>query len=57
MTTCTSKSILFVSSYLTELLAVCDRIGVMSRGRLKEIRHAQEWTEEAIMNVAVSGEN
>lgn len=51
------KAILFVSSYLTELLAVCDRIGVMSRGRLKEIRAARDWTEEAIMNVAVSGEN
>lgn len=50
------KAILFVSSYLTELLAVCDRLGVMSRGRLKEIRPARDWTEEAIMNVAVSGE-
>lgn len=49
------KAILFVSSYLTELLAVCDRIGVMSRGRLKEIRPANEWTEEAIMNVATGG--
>jgi ribose transport system ATP-binding protein len=51
------KAVLFVSSYLTELLAVCDRIGVMSRGHLKEIRPAREWSEEAIMNVAVSGEN
>jgi len=50
------KAVLFVSSYLTELLAVCDRIGVMSRGQLKEIRPAHEWTEESIMNVAVSGE-
>lgn len=49
------KAILFVSSYLTELLAVCDRIGVMNRGRLREIRPASEWTEESIMNVAVSG--
>lgn len=50
------KAVLFVSSYLTELLAVCDRIGVMSRGRLKEIRATKDWTEESIMNVAVSGE-
>jgi ribose transport system ATP-binding protein len=50
------KAVLFVSSYLTELLAVCDRIGVMSRGQLKEVRMASEWTEESIMNVAVSGE-
>ncbi|HTN04840.1 MAG TPA: ATP-binding cassette domain-containing protein, partial [Planctomycetaceae bacterium] len=50
------KTVLFVSSYLTELLAVCDRIGVMSRGRLREVRPTSEWTEESIMNVAVIGE-
>jgi ribose transport system ATP-binding protein len=50
------KAVLFISSYLTELLAVCDRIGVMSRGRLKEIRPTSDWTEEGIINVAVSGE-
>ena len=49
------KAILFVSSYLTELLAVCDRIGVMSRGRLREVRPTSAWTEESIMNVAISG--
>lgn len=49
------KAVLFVSSYLTELLAICDRIGVMSRGRLKAIRPTREWTEHDIMNVAVSG--
>ncbi len=48
------KAIIFVSSYLTELLAVCDRVAVMSRGRLKEVRVAKDWTEEAIMAVAVS---
>jgi len=50
------KAVLFISSYLTELMAVCDRIGVMSRGWLKEIRPTSAWTEEGIMNVAVSGE-
>lgn len=48
------KAILFVSSYLTELLAVCDRIGVMSGGTLKDIRPARDWTEESIMSQAVS---
>jgi ribose transport system ATP-binding protein len=48
------KAIIFVSSYLPELLAVCDRIAVMSRGRLREIRPAGEWTEEAIMAQAVT---
>ncbi len=51
------KAILFVSSYLPELLAVCDRIGVMSRGRLRAIRPAGEWTEETMMNAAVSLES
>jgi ribose transport system ATP-binding protein len=48
------KSVLFVSSYLTELLAVCDRVGVMSGGRLREIRNAKDWTEESIMSIAVA---
>jgi ribose transport system ATP-binding protein len=48
------KAVLFISSYLTELMAICDRIGVMSRGRLQTIRPTSEWTEEAIMNVAVT---
>jgi ribose transport system ATP-binding protein len=50
------KAILFVSSYLPELLAVCDRIGVMARGRLREIRAAADWSEESIMACAVAGE-
>ena len=48
------KAVIFVSSYLTELLAVCDRIGVMSRGQLREVRPTTDWTEEAIMSVAVT---
>ena len=50
------KAILFVSSYLPELLAVCDRIGVMARGRMREIRPADQWSEESIMACAVAGE-
>ncbi|MBX7169154.1 MAG: sugar ABC transporter ATP-binding protein [Pirellulales bacterium] len=49
------KSILMVSSYLPELLNVCDRIGVMCRGRLRALRPAAEWTDEAIMHVATGG--
>ena len=48
------KTILFISSYLPELLAVCDRIGVMARGRLREIRAAKDWSEDSIMSVATS---
>ena len=50
------KAIIFVSSYLTELMAVCDRIAVMSRGQLLDVRPRAEWTEESLMGVAVSGE-
>ncbi|MFO1022612.1 MAG: sugar ABC transporter ATP-binding protein [Planctomycetales bacterium] len=48
------KAVIFVSSYLPELLAVCDTIGVMCRGELREIRPAADWTEESIMTAALS---
>ncbi len=48
------KSILFVSSYLPELMAVCDTIGVMSRGRLLDVRPVLNWDESEILKVAVS---
>ncbi len=48
------KSVIFVSSYLPELLAVCDTLGVMSRGKLREIRPTSAWSENAVMSVAVS---
>ena len=51
------KAIVFVSSYLTELLAVCDRVAVMARGRLREVRPREAWTEEAVMSVAIGGED
>jgi ribose transport system ATP-binding protein len=47
------KAIVFVSSYFPELLHVCDRIGVMSRGRLREIRPASAWTEEELLRSAI----
>ena len=46
------KTVVFVSSYLPELLAVCDRIGVMARGKLREVRESEQWSEEQIMQVA-----
>ena len=50
------KAVLFVSSYLPELLAICDRVGVMARGRLREIRPTSQWTEESIMATAIGTE-
>ncbi len=49
------KAILFVSSCLSELLGVCDRIGVMSRGRLVAVKDAREWSEQTIMAAATGG--
>ncbi|RPI49809.1 MAG: sugar ABC transporter ATP-binding protein, partial [Acidobacteria bacterium] len=43
------KSVLIVSSYFPELLALCDRIAVMSRGRLGVARPASEWTEHTLV--------
>lgn len=50
------KSILFVSSYLPELMGVCDTIGVMCRGVLQEVRPTADWDEHQILSVAVGQE-
>ena len=47
------KGIIFVSSYLPELLGVCDTIGVMCRGVLSVIRPAGEWNEHTLMAAAI----
>ncbi len=47
------KSVVFVSSYLPELLGVCDTVAVMSRGRLVASRPASEWTEHEIIAAAI----
>ena len=49
---CQGKAILLVSSYLPELLGVCDRIAVMRRGELVEVRPASQWTEEDLLRCA-----
>ena len=51
------KAILMVSSYLPELMGVCDRIAVMSRGVLGKARSVAEWTEHAIMEEATGAGN
>ena len=47
------KALVFVSSYLPELLGVCDRIGVMCRGELSEVRPVSDWSEQQIILTAV----
>lgn len=50
------KAILLVSSYLPELLGVCDEIAVMTRGRLGPTRPVAEWNEHDLMVAAVGKE-
>ena len=43
------RAVLMVSSYLPELLGLCDRVAVMCRGRLGPVRPASEWTEHSLL--------
>ena len=49
------KAIVMISSYLPEILGVCDTLGVMHKGRLSTVRPIHEWTEHRIMQFATSG--
>lgn len=51
------KAILLVSSYLPELFGMCDRLAVMSRGRLSPVRPVSEWTPELVMQTAINAGN
>jgi ribose transport system ATP-binding protein len=48
-------AILMVSSYLPELLGVCDEIAVMSRGVLGPATRAAECSEQSLMTEALAG--
>ena len=47
------KAIVLVSSYLPELMGVCDTIGVFAKGRLQEVRETSEWTEPELLAAAI----
>ena len=49
------KAIVLVSSDLKELMAVCNRILVMSAGKVAGTFERDNWSQEAIMNAAFSG--
>ena len=51
------RAVLMVSSYLPELLGVCDRIAVMHRGRLGPARPASQLTEHKLMLEATGQES
>jgi ribose transport system ATP-binding protein len=48
------KALMMVSSDLRELMAMCDRIGVMSGGRLVGIFDRGQWTEQMLLSAAFS---
>jgi ribose transport system ATP-binding protein len=47
--------VLLVSSYLPELLGVCDRVAVMFRGRLQAAHPVSELTESDLMVATMTG--
>ncbi len=47
------KAVIVVSSWLPELLGLCDRIAVMRRGKLGEARAVDQWTEETLLREAL----
>ena len=48
-----NKAVLMVSSYLPELFGMCDRLAVMSRGKLSEVKPIDEWTPESVLQSAI----
>jgi len=48
-----NKAVLMVSSYLPELFGMCDRLAVMSRGRLSEAKPIDQWTPETVLQAAI----
>jgi ribose transport system ATP-binding protein len=49
------KAIVVISSYLPELLGICDTLAVMHRGELSTVRPIREWDDHSIMRYATSG--
>lgn len=51
------KAVLMISSYIPELLGTCDRIAVMSRGKLSETRERAKWDEQSLLKAAIGQED
>lgn len=50
------KAVLMISSYIPELLGTCDRIAVMSRGKLTEARDRVRCDEKQLLAAAIGQE-
>jgi len=51
------KAVLFISSELPELIGVCDRIMVMSAGKVTGVLMPEDFTQEKIMRYATNVDN
>ena len=51
------KAVVMVSSYLPELLGMCDTIGVMCRGELVAVRPRSEWNEHSLLTAALGNDS
>ncbi|WP_133648652.1 sugar ABC transporter ATP-binding protein [Paraburkholderia flava] len=49
------RALVVVSSDLRELMLICDRIGVMSAGRMTGIFARDEWSQDALLAAAFAG--
>jgi ribose transport system ATP-binding protein len=50
------RALIVVSSYIPELMGVCDTIAVMRRGRLSSSRPVASWDAHTILTTALGGE-
>lgn len=51
------KSLIIVSSYLPELLGICDTLAVMARGQVSPKRPVEQWTPQEIMTLATTSQD
>ncbi|KWH14462.1 sugar ABC transporter ATP-binding protein [Burkholderia multivorans] len=49
------RALVVVSSELRELMLICDRIGVMSAGRMTAVFERDHWTQDALLAAAFAG--
>jgi ribose transport system ATP-binding protein len=49
------RALVVVSSDLRELMLICDRIGVMSAGKMTAVFARGEWTQDALLGAAFAG--
>ncbi len=49
------RALVVVSSDVRELMLICDRIGVMSAGRMTGIFNRDDWSQDALLAAAFAG--